>query len=129
MKKIVLIGLLLGFAARGFGQAAPKREMRAVWIATVENIDWPSVTGLTTEQQKREMVEILDQVKAFNMNTVVFQIRPDADALYASPLEPWSEWLSGRQGAAPDPWYDPLEFAISECRKRGLDIHVWFNPY
>lgn len=129
MKKIVLIGLLLGFAAGGFGQAAPKREMRAVWIATVENIDWPSVTGLTTEQQQREMIEILDHVKAFNMNTVVFQIRPDADALYASPLEPWSEWLSGRQGAAPDPWYDPLEFAISECRKRGLDIHVWFNPY
>jgi uncharacterized lipoprotein YddW (UPF0748 family) len=63
------------------------------------------------------------------MNTIVFQIRPDADALYASELEPWSEWLTGKQGQAPDPWYDPLQFTIEECRKRGLDIHVWLNPY
>lgn len=126
-----IIGLLLfaGFATSGYAQTYPKHEMRAVWIATVENIDWPSAKGLTTDQQKAEMVELLDLVKEYNMNTVVFQIRPDADALYYSELEPWSEWLSGKQGVAPDPYYDPLDFTIAECRKRGLDVHVWLNPY
>jgi uncharacterized lipoprotein YddW (UPF0748 family) len=126
-----IIGLLLfaGFVTSGYAQTYPKHEMRAVWIATVENIDWPSVKGLTTDQQKAEMVELLDLVKEYNMNTVVFQIRPDADALYYSELEPWSEWLSGKQGVAPDPYYDPLDFTIAECRKRGLDVHVWLNPY
>ncbi len=121
--------LLAGMTVSGYAQTFPKREMRAVWIATVENIDWPSAKGLTTDQQKKEMIEILDQVKAYNMNTVVFQVRPDADALYDSKLEPWSEWLSGKQGVAPDPYYDPLAFTIEECRKRGLDVHVWLNPY
>jgi uncharacterized lipoprotein YddW (UPF0748 family) len=122
---ILLAGMLVSASAKEY----PKREMRAVWIATVENIDWPSTNQLTTEQQKEEMIGLLDSVKAYNMNTVVFQVRPDADALYASELEPWSEWLTGKQGQAPDPYYDPLQFAIDECRKRGLDIHVWLNPY
>jgi uncharacterized lipoprotein YddW (UPF0748 family) len=127
--RIFLLILISGFAASGYSQNYPKHEMRALWIATVENIDWPSAKGLTTDQQKAEMIEILDQVKAYNMNTIVFQIRPDADALYNSKLEPWSEWLSGKQGTAPDPYYDPLEFTIAECRKRGIDVHVWLNPY
>jgi len=121
--------LLVSLSISGFSQTHPKREMRAFWIATVENIDWPSAKGLSTDQQKAEMIELLDQVKAWNMNAVVFQIRPDADALYESKLEPWSEWLSGKQGVAPDPYYDPLAFTIAECRKRGLDVHVWLNPY
>ena len=132
MKKInfiPLIFLLMGLAVSLHAKEYPKREMRAVWIATVENIDWPSTNKLTTDEQKAEMVALLDSVKAYNMNTIVFQIRPDADALYSSQLEPWSEWLTGKQGQAPDPWYDPLQFTISECRKRGLDIHVWLNPY
>lgn len=107
----------------------PKREMRAVWIATVENIDWPSSPNLSSEEQKAEMIALLDQVKDYNMNTVVFQIRPASDALYQSDIEPWSQWLTGKQGVAPDPWYDPLEFTIGECRKRGLDIHLWINTY
>lgn len=128
--QILSAGLLVvGITFSTFSQTYPKREMRAFWIATVENIDWPSAKGLTTEQQQKEMIELLDQVKAWNMNAVVFQIRPDADALYDSKLEPWSEWLSGKQGVAPDPYYDPLAFTIAECRKRGLDIHVWLNPY
>jgi uncharacterized lipoprotein YddW (UPF0748 family) len=110
-------------------QADPKREFRAVWIATVENIDWPSQPGLTVEKQKQELKDILDLVKAYNMNTVVLQIRPASDAFYQSPVEPWSQWLTGMQGGAPEPFYDPLEFAIDESRKRGLDIHVWLNPY
>jgi uncharacterized lipoprotein YddW (UPF0748 family) len=120
---------MIGLAFPLLSKEYPKREMRAVWIATVENIDWPSTRQLTTDQQKAEMTGLLDSVKAYNMNTIVFQIRPDADALYASELEPWSEWLTGKQGQAPNPWYDPLQFTIDECRKRGLDIHVWLNPY
>ena len=132
MKKInylLFLLLMIGMAISLKAKEYPKREMRAVWIATVENIDWPSTNKLTTEQQKAEMIGLLDSVKAYNMNTIVFQIRPDADALYASELEPWSEWLTGKQGQAPKPYYDPLQFTIDECRKRGLDIHVWLNPY
>jgi len=127
--KLLLVVVALGMSSLGYSQNYPKREMRAAWIATVENIDWPSAKGLSTEQQKAEMIEMLDQVKAYHMNTVVFQVRPDADAFYKSSLEPWSEWLSGKQGVAPDPYYDPLEFTIAECHKRGLDVHVWLNPY
>ena len=129
MKYILVIILMIGLTISLKAKEYPKREMRAAWIATVENIDWPSTPHLTTDAQKAEMVALLDSVKAYNMNTVVFQIRPDADALYASELEPWSEWLTGQQGVAPDPFYDPLQFTIDECRKRGLDIHVWLNPY
>lgn len=127
--RVFALVLLVLMATYANSQNYPKQEMRAFWIATVENIDWPSAKGLTTEQQQKEMTELLDLVKAWNMNAVVFQIRPDADALYDSKLEPWSEWLSGKQGVAPDPYYDPLAFTIAECRKRGLDVHVWLNPY
>ena len=129
MKLSILTLLLITASVSLYSKDYPKREMRGVWIATVENIDWPSNPLLSTAEQKAEMIALLDSVKAYNMNTIVFQIRPDADALYASELEPWSEWLTGKQGIAPDPWYDPLKFTIDECRKRGLDIHVWLNPY
>lgn len=107
----------------------PKREMRAVWIASVANIDWPSQPGLSTDMQQEEMIELLDLAKEYKMNTVVFQVRPATDAFFQSDLEPWSQWLSGTQGQAPDPYYDPLEFAIEESKKRGLEIHLWLNPY
>lgn len=126
---LTIVTLLFIFSLTTFAQQYPKREMRAVWIATVANIDWPSNDSLTVEQQQKEMIELLDLVKAYHMNTVVFQIRPCADAFYNSPYEPWSQWLTGQQGKAPDPFYDPLEFAIAECRKRGIDVHVWLNPY
>lgn len=129
MKLVFLVLMMTSLSASLFAKDYPKRELRAVWIATVENIDWPSTPQLSTAEQKAEMIALLDSVKAYNMNSIVFQIRPDADALYASELEPWSEWLTGKQGQAPDPYYDPLQFTIDECRKRGLDIHVWLNPY
>ncbi len=110
-------------------QYYPKNEMRAIWIATVNNIDWPSSANLTTEQQRKEMTDLLDIFMEYNLNTVIFQIRPSADAFYPSAIEPWSQWLTGTEGKAPEPFYDPLEFTISECRRRGLDIHVWLNPY
>ena len=129
LKYLFIVLWMVGLTVSAKNKEYPKREMRAVWIATVENIDWPSSSHLTTAEQQAEMITLLDSVKAYNLNTVVFQIRPDADALYYSTIEPWSEWLTGKQGVAPDPWYDPLQFTIEECRKRGLDIHVWLNPY
>jgi uncharacterized lipoprotein YddW (UPF0748 family) len=107
----------------------PEREFRAVWVATVGNIDWPSKPGLSTEDQQREALAILDTVVALNMNAVIFQVRPHCDALYSSTLEPWSYYLTGVQGKAPEPFYDPLEFWIEESHKRGLELHAWFNPY
>jgi uncharacterized lipoprotein YddW (UPF0748 family) len=106
-----------------------KRELRAVWIATVNNIDWPSKPGLTTEEQKAELIAYLDLFKKLKFNAVVMQIRPCADAFYPSTLEPWSYFLTGKQGVAPLPAYDPLQFAIEECHKRCLEFHAWLNPY
>ncbi len=105
------------------------REFRGVWVASVANIDWPSKPGLTTQQQKLELLEILDRATALRLNAVIFQVRPAADALYDSSLEPWSEYLTGRMGQAPSPYYDPLEFAVTEAHRRGLELHAWFNPY
>ncbi len=106
-----------------------EREFRAVWIATVANIDWPSRPGLPVAQQKAELRAMLDRVEALNMNAVIFQIRPAADALYESDIEPWSEYLTGQQGKAPEPFYDPLAFAVEEAHRRGLELHAWFNPF
>ncbi|MGQ1890074.1 glycoside hydrolase family 10 protein [Thermophagus sp. OGC60D27] len=124
---LILIELLitLGLQARNY----PKREMRAIWIATVANIDWPSRAGLSVDMQQEEMVELLNLAKEYHLNTVIFQVRPATDAFFPSGLEPWSQWLTGEQGKAPDPLYDPLQFAIAECRKRGLELHLWLNPY
>ena len=105
------------------------REIRAVWVATVANIDWPSTNGVTTTQQKAELVAILDRASTLKLNTIVFQVRPACDALYASSFEPWSEYLTGTMGRAPQPFYDPLAFAVEEAHKRGLELHAWFNPY
>jgi uncharacterized lipoprotein YddW (UPF0748 family) len=129
MKRLIGLSMLLLLAINSNAAKYPKREMRAVWIATVANIDWPSAPGLSTTLQQKEFIELLDLCREYNMNTVVFQIRPSADAFYRSDYEPWSQWLTGVQGKNPDPYYDPLEFASAECRKRGLELHVWINPY
>jgi uncharacterized lipoprotein YddW (UPF0748 family) len=107
----------------------PVREMRAVWIASVSNIDWPSTNSLDTAGQKTELLAILDCAARLKLNTVILQVRPACDALYNSPFEPWSEYLTGKMGRAPQPYYDPLEFAVAEAHKRGLELHAWFNPY
>ncbi|MDD3771899.1 MAG: family 10 glycosylhydrolase [Weeksellaceae bacterium] len=105
------------------------REFRAAWIASVANINWPSKRGLSVEQQKAEATAILDVLKDNNFNAVILQIRPSADALYDSKLEPWSIFLTGETGKAPVPYYDPLEFWISEAHLRGMELHAWLNPY
>lgn len=105
------------------------REFRAAWVATVANINWPSEPGLSVEKQKEEAIDILDSLALFNFNAVIFQVRPQGDALYQSEIEPWSYFLTGEQGKAPTPFYDPLEFWLEESHKRGMELHVWLNPY
>jgi uncharacterized lipoprotein YddW (UPF0748 family) len=105
------------------------RELRGVWVATVGNMDWPSRKGLPTAQQQAELTALLDRMAQLRMNAMVLQVRPAADALYNSAIEPWSDFLTGTMGRAPDPYYDPLSFAIAEAHKRGIELHVWINPY
>lgn len=108
----------------------PKHEFRATWLATVSGIDWPK-TKVTSdskrEQQKQELIDILDKMKAGNMNAVCMQVRSMSDAMYVSSYEPWSAALTGTRGK--DPGYDPLQFAIDEAHKRGMELHVWVNPF
>ena len=106
-----------------------RREFRGVWVATVDNIDWPSRKGLPVAEQKAELTAILDAAERLRLNAIVFQVRTMCDALYPSKIEPWSEWLTGTSGKAPSPAWDPLQFAIDGCRARGLELHAWFNPY
>ncbi len=107
----------------------PKREFRGAWIATVKNIDWPSEAGLYSGVQAGEYIDLLNTLQASGINAVIVQIRPAGDAFYDSPYEPWSEWLTGTQGKAPEPYWDPLQLMVSEAHKRGMEFHAWFNPY
>jgi len=108
--------------------AAPiMREMRGVWVATVRNIDWPKDT-VSADAQRAELIDLLDRAVANGFNAIVFQVRPEADALYRSAIEPWSIYMNGRQQGV-DPGYDPLEFAIRESHARGLELHAWINPF
>lgn len=127
MKSIKILLLLFLFQNQMFSQHSPKREMRAAWISTVENIDWPSKPGLSDKEMKTEMIAILDNLRSNHLNTVVFQIRPTADAYYKSTKEPASHWITGTQGVAPG--FDPLQLMIDEAGKRGMNVHVWLNPY
>ncbi len=131
----VLLFLILIFnlgIARAQDPAAipdPPREFRGMWIATVKNIDWPSRPGLSTAEQQRELIALLDMARDLHLNAVLFQARPACDAFYPSPYEPWSEYLTGTQGQPPAPFYDPLAFAIEQAHARGMEFHVWINPY
>jgi uncharacterized lipoprotein YddW (UPF0748 family) len=130
MRRLLLLApLLIPLPATAADPPSPPREFRGVWVASVANIDWPSKRGLPVRQQKDELLAILNRTAALNLNAVVLQVRPMADALYASELEPWSEFLTGELGKAPEPPYDPLEFAVREAHARGLELHAWFNPY
>ena len=127
--------LLLGLTIAGLIDTradAPKtpsleREFRALWIATVYNIDWPSKAGLKASEQKAELIQIFDTAQAAGINAIILQVRPEADALYRSPYEPWSAHLTGEMGLGPG--YDPLAFAIEAAHERGLELHAWFNPF
>ncbi len=114
----------LAVAAEG---PRPVRQFRAMWIASVANIDWPSTKTLSAQAQKAEYVAWLDLARRLNLNAVISQVRPTADAFWPSPYEPWSLWLTGKQGVHPG--YDPLAFQVAEAHKRNLEYHAWFNPY
>jgi len=105
------------------------REFRAAWVATVAHIDWPSRRGLGTAQQRAEMIDLLDRARATGLNAIVLQVRPAADAIYPSALEPWSEYLTGASGRPPDVAWDPLAEWVDQAHRRGLELHAWFNPY
>ena len=105
------------------------RELRGAWVATVDNIDWPSKRGLPAAEQRAEMLRLLDQARAIGLNALMLQVRPAADAIYPSTLEPWSEYLSGEQGRAPEAGWDPLATWVQEAHRRGIELHAWFNPY
>src|SRR5436853_304981 len=109
--------------------AQPKYEFRGAWIATVDNIDWPSKGNYGVDNQKKEYVNLLNLLQDNGMNAVIVQVRPATDAFYPSQYEPWSEWLTGKQGLPPSPYYDPLQFMIEETHKRGMEFHAWCNPY
>ncbi len=111
------------------GLAQPKREFRGVWVASVSNLDFPSSRTLTPAQQRNEFTGLLNQLQQAGINAVLMQVRPSCDALYPTAFDPWSEFLTGKQGQAPSPAYDPLAFMIGECRRRGMEFHAWFNPY
>ena len=106
-----------------------EREFRGVWVATVGNLDWPSRRDLSTAQAQQQLLRILDNARNLGLNAVIFQVRPMADALYQSSIEPWSDYLTGESGQAPAPFWDPLQFAIEQAHARGLELHAWFNPF
>ena len=124
-----IINLCLLLQSVSFAQVNPKREFRGVWIASVANIDWPSRPDLSTDLQREEFRKILNDHHRTGINAIIVQIRPNADALYRSNFEPWSAWLTGKEGKGPDPEYDPLTFMIEEAHERCMEFHAWLNPY
>ncbi|RYY58463.1 MAG: hypothetical protein EOO12_17155, partial [Chitinophagaceae bacterium] len=108
---------------------APRYEFRGVWMASVDNIDWPARGQYNVDSQQIDFRRQLDLHKANGMNAMVVQVRPAADAFYPSPYEPWSQWLTGQQGRAPLPLWDPVAFGVEEAHKRGMEYHAWLNPY
>lgn len=128
MKQLIIIVLISFIGFQLFAQS-PKREFRGAWVATVVNIDYPSSKTLNAAAQKQEWLELVDFYENLGFNALFVQIRPAADALYPSQYAPWSQYLTGEQGKAPEPYYDPLKFMIEETHKRGMEFHAWLNPY
>ena len=126
--KVAILLLLFGFSA-GMAQESdiPKYEFRGAWVATVLGLDWPPFSHSSIQQE--QLIVMLDSLKGAGINAVLFQVRSEADAMYESDIEPWSYWLTEHQGSAPNPYFDPLQLAIEEAHKRGMELHAWFNPY
>ncbi|MEL6624737.1 MAG: family 10 glycosylhydrolase [Bacteroidota bacterium] len=124
----LLLGFLLIFLTLPT-HAQPKREFRGAWITTGFNLDWPSVSGLPADKQKAEYQDLLDSLKSYGMNAVVLQVRAAGDAIYPTQYAPWAISLSGKEGTAPAPLYDPLSFAIEATHAHAMEFHAWFNPF
>ncbi|KPC65063.1 glycoside hydrolase family 10 protein [Streptomyces chattanoogensis] len=129
-----MLGVASSLLAEGAGTAdasaadgARRSGVRGMWLATVANLDWPMKPGQPPAEQQRQLLNLFDAAVERRLNTVFFQVRPTADALWPSPHEPWSQYLTGTQGK--DPGWDPLGFAVTEAHRRDLELHAWFNPY
>lgn len=130
MKKILLLLPLFLIQFNLTAQTFPKTEFRGTWIASVYNLDWPKTRGIAQHTtQKNELTSLLDTLKRTGINALILQVRPNCDALYSSNYDPWSYWLTGSEGTAPNPLWDPLTFAVEEAHKRGMELHAWINPY
>lgn len=129
MSKLLFALLFVFLLPDALAQTAPVREFRGAWIATVTNLDWPTSRTASVAAQQAELRNEIEQLHRSGINAIIFQIRTEGDALYASPHEPWSYWLTGQQGRAPNPVWDPLAFVIQEARARGMEVHAWFNPF
>ena len=129
LTQLLILILLLVLRTSAQEVKNPMFELHGVWVASVNNIDWPSAKNLSVKQQKHEFTNLVEMHRKNGMNSLFVQIRPAADAFYQSSYEPWSEFLMGKQGVAPNPFYDPLEFMIEETHKRGMEFHAWLNPY
>ena len=125
MKKYSLLALLFLYTMSVFAQIAPKREFRGAWIQCVNS----QFIGMTTSEMQRTLISQLDELQRCGINVVLFQVRPEFDALYQSSFEPWSRYLTGRQGTPPTPFWDPLQWMINQCHARGMELHAWINPY
>lgn len=130
LKKLTVVMLavfmFVGSVSYTNNAQAAEKEMRAAWVSTVYNLDWPK-TKNNASKQKQELTQLMDKLKGCGINTIVLQVRPESDALYKSSINPWSKYLTGTQGK--DPGYDPLAFAVQEAHKRGMELHAWMNPY
>ena len=126
MKRILFSLTLFLSAAWLLAQVPqPKREFRGAWIQAVNG----QFQGMTPDSMRRNLTHQLDELRACGINVIIFQVRPECDALYASPYEPWSRFLSGKQGEAPSPYWDPLQWMIEQCHNRGMELHAWINPF
>lgn len=128
LKNLILIFVLLlsvGAVAQTQSSPYPKREFRGAWIQAVNG----QFRGVPTEKLKQTLIDQLNSLQGAGINAIIFQVRPEADALYASNIEPWSRFLTGTQGKAPSPYWDPMQFMIDECHRRSMEFHAWVNPY
>jgi uncharacterized lipoprotein YddW (UPF0748 family) len=125
----LFLGLSCSLLSAQDGIPTPVAEMRGAWVASVANIDWPSAPGLSSERQQFELDSMMDVLRGMGINTIFLQVRPNGDALYPNNFAPWSKWLTGKQGVPPEPYYDPLAYAIKGAHKRKMELHAWLNPY
>ena len=126
MKRAIIFLFALVVICTTYAQQPPKREFRGTWIHTVGNRDYQK---MTSQEMQQHYINLLDSFEVAGINAVIYQVRPTADAFFVSNYEPWSRYITGEQGKAPDPFWDPLAFMIEECHNRSMEFHAWFNPY
>ncbi len=121
--------ILIFFIALNIFPQRLNQEFRGVWVASVANLDWPKNPGAPVEEQRKSLDSLFEYLADLNFNAIIFQVRPESDALYKSDIEPWSYWLTGKQGKAPDENFDPLKYAVKKAHSLGMELHAWLNPY